>query len=419
MISKIKLVDKYLNLLLVFLLPTQLALHFWPNFSYVFGIRVDYLSPAIYITDLLFFLVFVYWSFNNKKLIVKDVKDNKKILSLFAILVAINLIVSVSFWSSLVSVFKILEVILFAYYFSKRKNIFSVNVVTKVLFYSMSLISVVGLLQFIRGKTFGLLFYILGERSFSIFTPGIALVNIFGNNHLRNYSTFPHPNALAGFIVMFLIMFIFSNVKLTRGIKYFGLLLILANLLLTFSLSSLVGIVVCIIIFLLFKKTKVNGLVFSYMFIGGVVVSLLFSVLSSPIKNMIPNFSDSYKERLNMGNVAGRIFAENPIVGKGLNTYIQTSTKYSELNEGAWLLQPVHNIFLLALTNGGLLLLVVIFYFFSKFLFNKRKRNYKVWILLAYAFLITTGLFDHYWLTSHQNIMLVSMMLGISLKEIG
>ncbi len=38
---------------LVFLLPTQLAYHFWPQSSYIYGLRVDYLAPAIYLTDVL------------------------------------------------------------------------------------------------------------------------------------------------------------------------------------------------------------------------------------------------------------------------------------------------------------------------------------------------------------------------------
>jgi len=34
--------------LLVFLLPVQFGRHFWPEWSYVMGLRIDYLSPTIY-----------------------------------------------------------------------------------------------------------------------------------------------------------------------------------------------------------------------------------------------------------------------------------------------------------------------------------------------------------------------------------
>ena len=33
-------------------IPTQLGLHFWPEWSKVAGIRVDYLSPVLYLTDI-------------------------------------------------------------------------------------------------------------------------------------------------------------------------------------------------------------------------------------------------------------------------------------------------------------------------------------------------------------------------------
>ena len=48
--------DKVYHLLFqifIFLLPTQLAYHFWPNWALVYGIRVDYLAPAVYLTDIL------------------------------------------------------------------------------------------------------------------------------------------------------------------------------------------------------------------------------------------------------------------------------------------------------------------------------------------------------------------------------
>ena len=42
--------------LIIFLMPTQLGLHFWPLSSLVYGIRVDYLAPTIYFLDILLIL---------------------------------------------------------------------------------------------------------------------------------------------------------------------------------------------------------------------------------------------------------------------------------------------------------------------------------------------------------------------------
>ena len=40
--------------LLLISIPIQLGKHFWPSFSFVQGIRVDYLSPTLYVSDCFF-----------------------------------------------------------------------------------------------------------------------------------------------------------------------------------------------------------------------------------------------------------------------------------------------------------------------------------------------------------------------------
>src|SRR3990170_2900816 len=45
--------QKITFLLIVFFLSSQVGFHFWPEFSKVSGIRVDYLSPTFYLLDIL------------------------------------------------------------------------------------------------------------------------------------------------------------------------------------------------------------------------------------------------------------------------------------------------------------------------------------------------------------------------------
>ena len=59
--------------------------------------------------------------------------------------------------------------------------------------------AILAISQFIKGGTLGL--WILGERTFTISTPGIAKFDFYGREFLRPYATFPHPNVLAGFIL--------------------------------------------------------------------------------------------------------------------------------------------------------------------------------------------------------------------------
>ena len=45
--------------LFLFLLPTQLGKHFFLPFSYILGVRVDYLAPTVYLTDIIILLLVV------------------------------------------------------------------------------------------------------------------------------------------------------------------------------------------------------------------------------------------------------------------------------------------------------------------------------------------------------------------------
>ncbi len=93
--------------------------------------------------------------------------------------------------------------------------------------------------------------------------------------------------------------------------------------------------------------------------------------------------------------------------GVGLNNFIPNLVKVSNTFVNAWELQPVHNIFLLILTEIGFIGFVM----FSIFIFSVTAFNN--YTLIA---ILTTGLSDHYWLTLQQNMLLFTYVLVISKK---
>ena len=99
-----------------------------------------------------------------------------------------------------------------------------------------------------------------------------------------------------------------------------------------------------------------------------------------------------------------------------LNNFIVELPKTSMTPSVIWWLQPVHNIFLLVLAEGGLvglLLFVTLFYkAFSSSLYLKR--NY---LTIALIVIVVTGSVDHYWLTLQQNQLLFSIILGLSFRK--
>lgn len=416
MIPNLRILEKYLNLLLIFLFPTQLALHFWPEFSFILGIRVDYLSPAIYLTDVLFAMLFIPWIVKERHNFFNDLRHSKKLLVLLLIIMVINLSITSIFWVSLIKWIKLIEMVLVAYYVKKRKDVFTPGSISKVLFFSILLFSTIGVLQLFLGKTLGGIFYWLGERSFSVFTPGIASINLFGRNYLRMYSTFPHPNSLAGYMGLAFVFLAFNQLTNNKFIIICGYLIMSVVFILTFSMSAYVAILACVILYLIFKKKIINQRAITLFIVLNFLVSFYLTILSKPLLQTDINFSKSSRERLILGNISGEIISKNWVSGTGLNTFIVNEISYGHLENSIWLLQPVHNIYLLTLTETGLLGATMLLYLFYRLLVNNIKSN-KMWGVLVIVFIMITGLFDHYWITIQQNMLLAALLLGISLRE--
>src|SRR5260221_424888 len=115
------LLQNKLFTLFIVLLPVQLGLHFWPDWALVSGIRVDYLAPVIYLTDLIVIA-----------LLVVSFKDIKKINLSWIIAITIFALVNIYFanvsqiaWISL-----ILAIILFKF----RKIVFGLIIFVSILF---------------------------------------------------------------------------------------------------------------------------------------------------------------------------------------------------------------------------------------------------------------------------------------------
>lgn len=415
MTRKIKLLEKYLNYLFIILFPSQLALHFWPKYSFIYGIRIDYYSIAFYLTDVIFAIIFLLWFINSHKIFLIDIKRNKKYVYIFAIFLLVNIIFSTSVFLSLFKWVKLIEYLLIGYYLYKRKDVYTPNVLFNLLFYPLVFFSLIGLLQVIRSQTFGQLFYIFGERSFSVYTPGIALQNIFGKNILRIYSTFSHPNAFAGYATAVL-LYSLSNKKINNLINIIFAVFITISVLFSFSLSALVSAATVLLFFLIFRKYIFDEKIYKLLLISYMFLSLCLTIYSNTLINSPGCFTQSFLERLQLANTSGIIFSKHWFLGSGLNTFISSEVPILISKGGTWLLQPVHNIYLLVLTEIGCFGVFLSFYLFTK-LISKNTKNKNLWFLVAIIFVLTTSLFDHYWFTSQQNLLLLSLFIGVSLRE--
>lgn len=411
MISRWVRLEKYLNYLLVFLLPTQLALHFWPPSSFVYGIRVDYLAPSIYLTDLLFLTLFVIWLRNSRNRFFEFVRKNKTYLFIFLLMAALNIYFSTSVEPSIYKWLKLAELGFFAYYVGVRRDIFQTKTLYSTLFYSLIFFSVIGILQFVFGRTLGGPLYLLGERSFNISTPGIALVQIAGSNFMRAYSTFSHPNSFAGFLGLGVLVLLFDNSRKELIRKGLGIFVICVAFILTFSLSAIVGALVCGILFLLIRNKLLLKRAVVYLPTAFLLVSLSFPFVSNTVLRGPIDFPQNIQTRLDLSNIAGTMISQKFMLGEGINTFIVNEPRIKYFGTHLWTLQPVHNIFLLIFAETGVVGLSIFYFLLTKLTQRSLLMRSPIFYL-ALAFVLTTGLFDHYWITLQQNMFLFAFIIG-------
>lgn len=379
----------------VFFLPSQLAYHFWPDFSYVFGLRVDYLAPSLSLMDIFFVLLLPFLFIRLKKQ-----KKSKLFIVPFLVVVlaalntplAVNPAITFLKWATLVK----LSVVGLYFYNCDLKNF--KKIIRSALTLSVLAVSFIGIYQVWLHRTIGGLFYYLGERSFTAETPGIALVSLFGKSLMRAYSIFSHPNSFAGFLVVSFLMILSLRRKMPRRNKYPILLLLVSGVsfLLTFSFGAFLGIIILLV---LVKISKKYLIFLPLVFIG-------FSLLTGLGANFISD------QRILLAKASLEVFSQRPILGVGLNNFL-TQLPTTEAFNKILIIQPVHNIYLLVLAETGILGLLPVFILLILFLKNIKN----TFLLSAFLFVLVTGLFDHYWLTLPQNTLLLSILIGFSLRR--
>jgi len=192
----ITLLNSALFFIFIFFLPTQLGKHFFPPFSYLNGIRIDYLSPTVYLTDIVVFLLFIF----NFKLIIEFFK-NKKVLFALGILM-VNIFFATNQLLAVYRFIKIIEFLIVFYLGSQLLKIIREKVLLFILFFAGALQLGLAVFQMNFKHSLQGIFYLFGERLMNLSTPGIAKASINGVEFLRPYGTFSHPNSLSGFFLL-------------------------------------------------------------------------------------------------------------------------------------------------------------------------------------------------------------------------
>jgi O-antigen ligase len=354
---------------------------------FVDGVIVNYLVPTVSILDISVLLLLLSMFFHKKIILKWKGFSFLKVLSLFAFYLVIQSI----FKDSFLSLFNSLRLLLYIFTFYNllkiKKKVLDRKLHIYLLLGSILLVlfqGLVALLQFSGGSSLGLLF--LGESQVVSGMMGSSFLNLNGSLYLRGYGTFPHPNIFAGWLVSNILLgwFLFENMKRKRD--YSIILMGLSSLVLVLTFSR-ISFLVCAVIWLAFfikvffnvKRLK------NFAFLG---------LMSERFFNLFTGGDTSWSDRVGLMKASFNIIKENLLTGVGLGKFVANMGESVPRSEnGILLLQPVHNIFLLIVSEIGLVgfgLFSALLYFFFK------NREWSLRLVIGVVSVFIIGMFDHY-----------------------
>lgn len=429
----LKKIEKIVFFLITFFLISQAGLHLWPSFSKVSGLRVDYLSPTLYLTDILIvilFLVFLLEVFLEKNHSGGKSKNrnqmNLVLLTLFIFSILFSLLLAQEKGAAIFGILKLVEFIFLGFYVASRFEKKDISAFIDTLSFGAIFVSIIAIWQLIKQGSIGGILYFLGERTFNSSTIGIATFTMEDRIILRPYATFPHPNVLA-FFLFFVITLIIPRIFNKREEKaervFLSIALIISSIALFLSFSRVIIFVLFLVLFYyLTKFVSRKSMVAKALFL--VILGLLafyFSRFSGRFFNLGSILGD-LTPRYDLIDISFQIYRDSPYFGVGINNFFIYQEAFQKTISPT-LLQPVHNIYLLVLVQTGMIGLAFFIWFLFKSLFQivakvksvkgaEFKEFYRG-VFVVFTAALFVGFFDHFFLTLQQGQLMFALILGL------
>lgn len=378
------------------------------------GIKVDYLSIILYLTD----IVWLGWVFSLKK----ERKKNKigRILAILLVIL-VNVWMAEARWVAVYRWLRIGQWVVTVWLVAENKQKIK-EILLKVVPIWILMEVFLAVSQVAKGGSLEGIWYWLGERRFSFGSVGIAQMRWGNEATIRAYGSFSHPNSLAGFLLLVWVWWKEEtrNKKLKTRIWYW--VVNWAAILGIILTGSRTVWVLTLLTWILETKNqkpasvpperdygmarqetrRILGRILVVLGVGAMVLGLVGREYE--LKSFLGGWdSQGWQKRMSLNMSALKMIADSPIFGVGAGNFTK---RLSEYQKGSFYwLQPVHNILLLALSEIGIVG-VMVFWNFLK----RRLKKINWWMG---AIIIVTGLVDHYWLTLPQNTWLLAIILGI------
>ena len=273
-------------------------------------------------------------------------------------------------------------------------------------------------------------------------TPGVAVVETIGGRLMRVYGSFPHPNIFGGFLVAGILLMLgrstgretsrpYGQSRRAAIIRTAILFLLSATLVVTFSRSAWLALIVGIISFLVasaISKTKIPRNFLLGLTVASVAIVTSAAIFHSAIFTRM-TITDrletkSLTERQTEYQMIGEVMKINPFIGVGAGAYTAALAEKFP-NHDVWFYQPMHNSILLIFAEIG----IVGFLFLVRFLWamvgEVRINQYKYGgerplapTVMIVAAIIILSVFDHYLWGSWAGLGLVAVVLAILMRKL-
>lgn len=370
-LSKIKyyIQKNILNILLLLILFNA-SKHFIFSENYIRGVLVDYtLLKISFIHIVLVPIIFLF---------IKNLRSKLFMLFILSIVILTNLLFSkypmysLIYLTNFAPIFLILFIFPGKFYISQKLVVF-VNCLY-ILFF---------LFQFVnRSNVFP--YFPFGFYVFKGISPNVDYFSFFGSMYVLPLGNFPHSNVFAAFLSFLNIL----NLK-NRRFLLFSINLFLITILSSFS-AILFNFALVLISSSLSKKIKIT------LFILLIISFYFYSLFGFKSVSVI--------ERVNQLNIFWILLKSNFLFGLGFNNFVPSINIVENIQKRIFILQPIHNIFLLLIVEGGLFFSVVLMYLLTKFRYFLYYSPYLLFILIF-------GFFDHFLITLQQGFLLLLLTI--------
>lgn len=404
----------WLVAVLIIFIPSNLFLVLNESAGFVNGLRIDYLIPKWYFTDILIlFIILIGFQINDKRILsIKNhffASNKNRGLIIFFSLLVIAQFFSAKAFISFFTLIKMIEYGLLTVVLTVNKKYLSLKTIQLSLMLAIIIQLIFALYQFKYQHSLTP-YKFSGESEINQSTIGLARGTFNGEERLLAYGTTPHPNVLAGIVALFTVLLLIP-IGSKNWVKYI-LLLIPAGLIISLTQSWSAALALLCGLLLLHKyrllqnlinsnKRRVAALITLSVFIFPILLMLLSSISTSP----------SLSRRNDLNDAAFAMFQAKPLTGIGVGNFTAVLEHYSQSRELVRFIQPVHNNAWLYLAETGILGIVILILLI--------KLTMKAtWSPLVFA-LIPLVVLDHYLVTTQSGILtaLLFVLLAHSLTE--